>query len=280
MKHLKIWIGSAAAVMLVSAGGLAAAKESFTLEFKYKEGQVLKYKRVNNLEISSVLFSGGKMAIDQEMVQVQRVDKVRKDGLIEVALLSESVVMKIDNEVVPGNQTLSGMPSDLVTGMVFTPTGRIESVSALNEVAPENKAQVENLFDNMKNRGFHFLEKPVQIGDSWSQEIVQSIEIPNLGTVDVNMVMNYTFEIIESYEGFRCARVSIKGEGNGTIGEGLGTLEVTQDGYILHAVEEGFTLFTKQKEIVDMSLVTPQGPVEIKHDHLTTETYIKETGDR
>ena len=92
-------------VMLLSAGLFAG--ETYTLELKYEKDQVIKQRVTTHVVTESLSMPGGKMSVEHSYILVRTVDKVRKDGLVEVLARGESAVMKRNNEEVNKFLTLA-----------------------------------------------------------------------------------------------------------------------------------------------------------------------------
>ena len=264
-------LSSTVVAALILASSLPA-EETHALVYRYTKGQVMKYKVRYDMAIHAPSLQGGKITIQQEGYQVMTVDKVRDDGSAEIIVKGEDSVARVNNEAVPSK--FLGFPDYLSVRLLNTSRGETLEATPEGEVEAKDSRLVENLLQSAKSMSFHLPPKPVKVGHTWQGEIVQSVESPGLGTIDLVVDLTFTFSSIETLKGYRCAVIGLSGSGNGAIGEGAGTIELKIKGSIHHALEEGMTVRTRTEEDLTFHLIEPEGPEEAHQSLVSTEELV------
>lgn len=155
---------------LVVAGAARAADEGIKLEYKFKPGEVLRYKLAVDMDLamqSDMAGSAQMPAMHVKMVGVmkQKTLRILPDGDAEVLVAVESMKMMV------GGQTQK-VPLDKIPTitLVVSREGLVKKMSGLDEAAGLLAGMP---FAGAANpgQGGAFPSQPVKVGEVWSQKV-------------------------------------------------------------------------------------------------------------
>lgn len=237
---------------------------AYTLAFKYKPGEVSKYKNTINMEVRSAAIPGGKMVMAEEYIETTKVLSVAADGTGEVEVTTSAFIQKVNGEKTPaGASMITGIPQDTPVIQTASRNGRILGTRLGKDLPEADKTKVEAALQNMKDRGIKLPEKPIRKGESWKREEIISNEVPGLGVIDISIAMQYTLAAEEKMLGLRCVRIAMVGSGSGMLGEGKGEIDIKLKGSLWLAVEEGKLVKVETEDNETMKLAGPDGQIEV-----------------
>lgn len=177
-----------AAMVALSLVSLAQAEDTYSLRYKLKMGDVLRYDVTHQADIRSTMEGATQNALSKtDSVKVWKVIDVMDDGQIEVLQMVESVRMsnklpdraemvfdsKTDKTPPPGFEDAAkaiGVPLSIVT---MQPTGKVMARDVKHkQPAADTEAPLALLLP----------EKPVKIGDTWDEPRSVVVNLKEGGT--------------------------------------------------------------------------------------------------
>lgn len=236
---------SAGFFFVVSLGFSAlvhAEQPSYRLAYRFQSGQFSNYEFNDRAEMMAQFGENRSKSIQQtQMLRSYRVVAVDETGGAMIEPIVEVVRMSSqsgDKPVVTYDSTAGQAPPkefEKVAGTVGRPlarfhvaaTGRLLKVSMLANDVPQNLIDAAQKTDPAMNFLIVFPEKPLKIGEKWTEKIDTTVSVTAPGQ---STTFNQTIQLIRSYE---LAKV----EGNtATLNVRTGLLTPTSDPEILRQI--------------------------------------------
>lgn len=135
-----------AALCLMLWGSQSVFTQDVKLEYKFKVGEVDRYKETSLNNMTSDMIPGGQK-ISSEMYVTQKVDKVNPDGSAELLRTIDSTVTMMNDQPMQNQQVkpLIGIPLRLT----IQKNGKVLDVKPVNEVTDES---LSKMIDAMKKQ--------------------------------------------------------------------------------------------------------------------------------
>jgi hypothetical protein len=241
-------------IILFLVCSLGCGERPFKLRFKFKPGDVYKYK-VTQDAATTYEFMGKKMELPNktEVTLTQKVDRV-EGGVAEITITCDSydMEMNIGGKKIPnamgssmvGKQTLMKLREN---GEIIEPKG-IQSMIAFQGLSPDINNVLFCLYPK-------FPDKKLKAGDTWTQKE----ELPE-SQMKVAVESKYTFTRREEKNGYPCAvmdytiSMNMQGADDPAMkmkGTGTGT------GKTYVALEKGFIVESKVDMELKLSIAAP-----------------------
>lgn len=267
-------------VLLLSAGAFAqgdaaAALADTSLVFKFKPGDVTRYKHSATVEMRSATLPDGKAVVTEEYIETSKVLSVRADGGAELKTVMSSFVQKANGEKTPVTRSmLSGLTPD--TPMIYqvARNGRVLDGRVEGELSLADKIKTEAALRDMKDHGLRLPEGSLRMGESWKNEEIISNKIPGMGTMDTKLTTTYTLSSREDVLGFPCVKILAAGSGSGSLGDGRASHELKVKGTLWFAPGKGDMIRMVTEHADTMKVTGPNGPLQMDTTAVVTTEMI------
>ncbi|MGQ9657510.1 MAG: hypothetical protein ACUVV1_06360 [Fimbriimonadales bacterium] len=175
--------------MLLTACALlslsAATSQEYTLKLNLKEGDTFKYRMSMDIDF------GGQSVLATSTI-TNKVLKIEENGNIQMESASGEMIIKFGDQEMP-------QPAPPATKMTFKPNGSVASVEG-----------GDGLMQQMNASQLVFPDKPIKVGDKWSETVKNSngelkIEYEFVGVEKVNdaeaLKIKTTARVVNGKEG-------------------------------------------------------------------------------
>ncbi|MGQ9900764.1 MAG: hypothetical protein ACUVR1_00955 [Fimbriimonadales bacterium] len=175
--------------MLLTACALlslsAATSQEYTLKLNLKEGDTFKYRMSMEIDF------GGQSVLATSTI-TNKVLKIEENGNIQMESASGEMIIKFGDQEMP-------QPAPPATKMTFKPNGSVASVEG-----------GDGLMQQMNASQLVFPDKPIKVGDKWSETVKNSngelkIEYEFVGVEKVNdaeaLKIKTTARVVNGKEG-------------------------------------------------------------------------------
>jgi hypothetical protein len=252
-------------VILVGWAVSVLGAGTYDLAFKFKRGDVTKYRNTVNVNILSATLPGGKMVVTEVYFETNKVLSVYADGGAQVESLISSFVQKANGEKTQATRSMqTGIPQDIPIIHEVSKDGRILNSRLGKPLTLADQIKTEAALRNMKNRGVKLPEKTLQMGESWTSEDIMSNKIPGLGILDTKLTMHHTLSSEETVLGFPCVKILLEGSATGTLAEGKGGSELKLKGALWFAPDKGDLIKMRTEHTEKLKFAGPEGPIQME----------------
>jgi hypothetical protein len=244
-------------VMMLAAACVAEAQER-RLEYSFKEGQTMKYKRSYRSSEQAGFLPDGRRDTAFDYYYSVTIEAVGPDGTAQARLMVDSVTTRTERQWVTadGSDELRG----LAVRTRMSSGGRMLEFRPPGEIGSSAYQLLEQLMNDIQNEGI-LPEMELEAGNKWRNELVLYIEVPD-GEIKARSPVVSQYVRSETYRGVPCARIEYQGDVSST-GAQRGKVG-TVTGMMLVSPEQG----KKLREVTDIEATllvnTPRGKVQLR----------------
>jgi hypothetical protein len=148
----------------------AAQAKSVKLEYKYKKGQIDKYKVAMGVKLSMPAMQEGETNVKMSMMLTNKVLEVLPDGSAKI----ESKISDIKISNTGQNDTLPpGTPKNMSMVMIMSKQGELIESKDIDNMFGNTipGMDINQFWGQMSLQGAIFPDKMVEVGESWSSNI-------------------------------------------------------------------------------------------------------------
>ncbi len=257
-------------VLLTSICFLPLYAQEIKLEFQYVAGDTSKSKEVQTVTVTGESVPGGKIVLEQTHLRQRKVLAVYPDG-------SADVTGKIISHLHKRNGVQEPFEDEEEKVVhIWRVSNRGQNIDVqlkpVGQPPPNFEKHLQNHKDHLQGPPHLqpiFPEKPIKMGESWTNERIESFEE---GGTDVSVKVKFTLEKLEKFQGYDCVKMKFSGTLEGSAGGGHRTMEAKLNGTWYFAYKLGrtirYTFDLKQDEVRQ----TNEGPQAVKtHVQYTRE---------
>ena len=247
------------ALFLMLWGSQSLLAQDVKLEYKFKVGDVDRYKETTLNNMTSDMIPGGQK-VSSEMYVTQKVDKVNPDGSAELLRTIDSVVTMMNDQPMPSQQVkpLIGIP----LRVTIQKNGKVLDVKPVNAATDE---ALNKMIDAMQKQLMvqpGFPSRALKMKETWKDSSKISQETP-MGTMVTDMKTTTTLIGFDKILGYDVAVLKVSVEVAGELGVGMGYINGTGRGNSFFSDVAGKEIRSFVDMEQNMDLSTPQGSTTV-----------------
>jgi len=203
------------------------AQGSFNLEYKYKKGDIHRFKNVSTSNITQEMMGKEmKMTNISDMTIRLEVENVDKDGIASIVISYDSAKNTMKSQMMDSTMTLNDLIGKRTRYMV-SKLGNVVRQEIIDTIKIEQMGGGTS--QHRKMSLIKFPEKSIKLGDKWKSSDVDTISTMG-GKIVHATDMEYTLVGKENKQGHDCLKIDYVGTTSDTGNMMMGGMELFVEG--------------------------------------------------
>jgi hypothetical protein len=198
-------------VLALAVVALAAAQESYRMEYKFQKGKMYQYRAASNNDITQEV-QGQEMKIASHVHSVVRVlvDDVLSDGSMVLVISADSMVSQTKNPMIDTTMVMTSMIGKRMK-LTVGKTGNVQSREVIDSMQYDMAGMNTRTPQREVMNILVLPPKELKVGDKWNDSKTDTADV-GTGKMFNTMDVEYTLAGTEAKSGHQCLKINYVGK--------------------------------------------------------------------